>query len=563
MAANDYYDSFHPSRRQDAPLPPVPAGSASPVPSMPSPHPTRPHIDTQNLGQYGNSYPSAHSHPSAHTHHTGHSPVNSPFTDNAYPAYPQNSHIPANPYGPTHADDDTAYHGAGAAIPLHSKQPSPSRYNADPEGNAPLVAGPDGNGMRRERSRRHKKKDGWFTGKIPWVVYTLTIVQIAVFIGEIIKNGKQTLVDSAEEESGADAVLATLTGSPIMIKPSFNPMIGPSPYVYIGMGARYVPCMRQMGGANEVTVTPDVAFPCPNTTTSTSECSLNELCGMSGIPQSNGELHPNQWYRFITPIFLHGGIIHITFNMLVQLTVGRDIEKLIGSIRFFLVYFAAGIFGNVLGGNYGPNGTPSVGASGALFGLIAINLLDLLYHWKERVSPVKELLFILLDIVIAFVLGLLPGLDNFAHIGGFITGLGLGIAILHSPQALRERIGIDDTPYSAVPNPKHGEGIENTKNFTKQPIGFFKGRKPLWWVWWLIRAAFVVIVIVAFIVLLNNFYLYHNTCSWCKHLSCLPVSNWCDIGNLELENSTSSKRDLFGLVNSFSEFDVDSPMPLY
>lgn len=57
--------------------------------------------------------------------------------------------------------------------------------------------------------------------KTPWVVYVLTIIQIAVFIAELIKN-------------------ATLTHSPIEIHPQFNPMIGPSPYVLINMGARYV-----------------------------------------------------------------------------------------------------------------------------------------------------------------------------------------------------------------------------------------------------------------------------------------------------------------------------------
>lgn len=206
MAANDYYSSFNPGRREDAPLPPVPP-SSSPSP-LPSPHPTRPHIDTQNLENYGHSYPSAHSHPSAHTYHTGHSPVSSPFTDNAYPSYPQDTHPPPNPYGPVHSDDDTAYHGAGAygqhgrgdndpfgdnqAIPLHAQQPkldaSPSRYNGDPEGQAPLVGGPGG--MRRERSRRQQKKGGWFSGRITWVVFTLTVVQIAVFIGEIIRNGR-------------------------------------------------------------------------------------------------------------------------------------------------------------------------------------------------------------------------------------------------------------------------------------------------------------------------------------------------------------------------------------
>lgn len=102
-------------------------------------------------------------------------------------------------------------------------------------------------------------------------------------------------------------------------------------------------------------------------------------------------------------------------------------------------------------------------------------------------------------------------------------GLGLGIAILHSPAALRERIGVDDPPYSAVPNPnKQNQGdFESVKAFSKQPVGFFKGRKPLWWAWWLVRVGCVVAVIVTFIVLLNNFYFYRKSCNWCKHLSCL------------------------------------------
>jgi hypothetical protein len=57
--------------------------------------------------------------------------------------------------------------------------------------------------------------------------------------------------------------------------------------------------------------------------------------------------------------------------------------------------------------------------------------------------------------------------------------------------------------------------------FAKQPMGFFKGRKPLWWAWWLVRAGGLVAVFIGFILLLRNFYEWRNTCSWCKHLSCL------------------------------------------
>lgn len=155
-------------------------------------------------------------------------------------------------------------------------------------------------------------------------------------------------------------------------------------------------------------------------------------------------------------------------------------------------------------------------------------------------------MWILLDVIISFVLGLLPGLDNFSHIGGFIMGLCLGICVLHSPNALRQRIG-DDPPYSSV-----GTGYAGTApSFLKNPVGFFKGRKPLWWAWWLVRAGLLVAVIIIFIVLLNNFYTNQNDCSWCKYLSCIPVYNWCDQGNLQFTNSKRALDMLQGVSGAY------------
>jgi membrane associated rhomboid family serine protease len=307
-------------------------------------------------------------------------------------------------------------------------------------------------------------------------------------------------------------------------------MLGPSPWVLINMGARYSPCMHNIRGVTDHPST--VSWPCPDNTwgnltePGAKVCTLTQLCGMSsGVPEqtyptpfTDRSHEPNQWWRFIVPIFLHAGIIHLGFNMLLQMTLGRDMEKEIGPIRFTIVYFSAGIFGFVLGGNYAAQNTPSVGASGSLFGILALVFLDLIYNWGTRRSPVKDLLFLLLDIAVAFVLGLLPGLDNFSHIGGFLMGLVLGICLLHSPAALRERIGVDEPPYSTVDN---GGGKPALGTFVKKPVGFFKGRKPLWWAWWLIRAGALVAVFIGFVLLLRNFYEWRNECSWCKHLSCL------------------------------------------
>lgn len=316
-----------------------------------------------------------------------------------------------------------------------------------------------------------------------------------------------------------------------MIRPSFNPMIGPSPYVLVNMGARFVPCMHNVDGI--VNAKERIPWPCPSATSlergiPENNCTLSQLCGFGGFEEPKYEPNtplytkpePNQWFRFIIPMFLHGGLIHIGFNMLLQLTLGRDMEKSIGSIRFFLVYVSSGIFGFVMGGNFAAPIIASTGASGSLFGIIALTLLDLLYSWRDRVNPVKDILFILVDIVISFVLGLLPGLDNFSHIGGFLMGLALGICVLHSPNSLRRRIG-DDVPY-ATSHVSGGSLADGTPpSFFKNPVGFFKGRKVLWWAWWLIRVGALVLVTVVFILLINNFYVYRVTCDWCKYLSCL------------------------------------------
>lgn len=358
-----------------------------------------------------------------------------------------------------------------------------------------------------------------------------------------------------------------------MIKPQFNPMIGPSQYVLINMGSRFVLCMHEVDG-----VPKDTTWPCPSSTSldpndPNNKCTIGELCGF-GAPKTADS--PNQWFRFILPIFLHAGLVHIGFNMLLQLTLGREMEMSIGSLRFFIVYLSAGIFGFVMGGNYAATGVSSTGASGSLFGVIALTLLDLLYSWNDRKSPVKDLMFIILDMVISFVLGLLPGLDNFSHIGGFLMGLCLGVCVLHSPNSLRRRIGQDsDATYASVETAREGE-----PKFVKNPVGFFKGRKPLWWVWWLIRAGALLTVIIVFILLLQNFYVYHNKCDWCKYLSCLvslsrtlpepqrctrrntwltlfsslpqPINGWCDLGNLQFNQTpgtptqtSAARRGLF------------------
>lgn len=513
-------------------------------------------------------YNGAYSNPPAYDHHepptesfnrVSPSPRPSPspvgYNHNAAPYYqsPDDLHDPHHlRYSQQSIGSDSGAYVAGGRInendqyaeniPLKSANPYDNQppYDHPPSGQPwmqqPTHYAPDPAMMETQTHPPQKKKKGFFKKKIAFVTYILTAAQIIVFIVELVKAGKSFA--ERMDRLGLTNLIAQLTGTPVQTKPQFNPMIGPSPYVQINLGARYAPCMKNVPHVQNNTNPKGFFFPCPNTTSTEAECTLSELCGFSGVPNPvpNGSLDdkpaPNQWYRFIIPMFLHGGFIHIGFNLLVQMTMGADMERMIGWWRYGLVYFSSGIWGFVLGGNYAGQGEPSSGCSGALFGILALFILDLLYGWKDRESPWVEFIIMILGIAVSFVLGLLPGLDNFSHLGGFTMGLALGLCVMRSPNALRERIGLARSPYVAMsggvatenPDPAANKADgSNYGGFSKySPKGFFAGRKPLWWAWWLVRLGALVAVVIGFILLIVNFYKYPSSnCSWCYRFSCL------------------------------------------
>jgi rhomboid protease GluP len=132
-----------------------------------------------------------------------------------------------------------------------------------------------------------------------------------------------------------------------------------------------------------------------------------------------------EYYRFITPIFLHAGVTHLLINCFSLYAVGTSVEIIYGKGKFLVVYMVAGIMGNVASFVFSPSW--GVGASGAIFGLLGA----LLYFGIERPTLFKKLFGynILVTIVINLVYGFsTTGIDNFAHIGGLIGGfLALGM----------------------------------------------------------------------------------------------------------------------------------------
>ncbi len=145
--------------------------------------------------------------------------------------------------------------------------------------------------------------------------------------------------------------------------------------------------------------------------------------------KTNELLQSGDWYRLITPIFIHAGLIHLLSNSYALWMVGPQVERLYGSARFLLIYLLAGV-GGVVGSYIGQQmlnkpAVPSVGASGAIFGLFGV-LAVFGFRYRSELPPAFRRAFgagVLPVIAINLVIGFsIPFIDNSAHIGGLATG---------------------------------------------------------------------------------------------------------------------------------------------
>eukprot|EP01084_Bolivina_argentea_P046325 85310_1 len=163
-----------------------------------------------------------------------------------------------------------------------------------------------------------------------------------------------------------------------------NDMAGPSSTTLKVMGAKYLPCIQ------------------------------------------NGEL-----YRFFTPALLHAGILHIFTNLISQTMIGYTCELHWGSLRMAMFYMGTA-FGATLLSCVGAPGSVSVGASGALLGIIGAYMAWILLNWNNRdllPQPCPRMCTMITWLFIIFMIGVsMEGIDNFAHLGGWITGMLIGFA---------------------------------------------------------------------------------------------------------------------------------------
>ncbi|XP_008290032.1 inactive rhomboid protein 2 [Stegastes partitus] len=212
---------------------------------------------------------------------------------------------------------------------------------------------------------------------------------------------------------------------------------------------------------------------------------LDDVCGL--LPFLNPDV-PDQFYRLWLSLFLHAGLLHCVVSVVFQMTILRDLEKLAGWARISIIYILSGITGNLASALFLPY-RAEVGPAGSQFGLLACLFVELFQGWQMLEKPWKAFLKLLGIVLFLFLCGLLPWIDNIAHIFGFLSGLLLSFAFL---------------PYVTFGT-------------------FDKYRKRI----------LIGVSLVAYIGLFSSlivwFYIYPINWHWLEHLTCLPfTSKFCE-----------------------------------
>ncbi|MBA0593412.1 hypothetical protein Gorai_010356 [Gossypium raimondii] len=206
-----------------------------------------------------------------------------------------------------------------------------------------------------------------------------------------------------------------------------------------------------------------------------------------GALQWSKVVHGKQGWRFITCLWLHGGLIHLFANVFSFVFIGIRHEQQFGYVRVGVIYLLSGFGGGILSSLFMQH-TTTVGASGALFGLIGAMCSEFLTNWT--IYTYKAL-------------GVLPHIDNFANIGGFFTGFLLGFVLLFRPQS--GWIKPQHRPAGAAVIPKY---------------------KPYQYVFCVIAVLLLIVGFGMGLLLVFKGANGNKHCSWCHHLTCAPTSKW-------------------------------------
>lgn len=147
-----------------------------------------------------------------------------------------------------------------------------------------------------------------------------------------------------------------------------------------------------------------------------------------------GGVASGDYYRFLTSMFLHYGVIHLLFNMYVLWVIGQYLERELGAVRYLGLYLVSGLGGGVLTYLLAAPNSASAGASGCIFGLFGAMVVV-----NRKLGRDMSGIYVVLglNLVITF---MVPNISWTGHVGGLVTGLALGFALAHAPRNNRTLI---------------------------------------------------------------------------------------------------------------------------
>jgi membrane associated rhomboid family serine protease len=155
-------------------------------------------------------------------------------------------------------------------------------------------------------------------------------------------------------------------------------------------------------------------------------------------------VHHGDWWRLITSAFLHGGILHIAFNMLALWWLGAPVELALGRARYLGLYFVSGLAGAAGALIANPNSI-TVGASGAIFGLLGAGLI---LEWQATGSLAGNYLtLIVINLAISFAV---PGISVGGHLGGLVGGIVTTLAFTHFGRRRTTFAGVGTTAVATL-----------------------------------------------------------------------------------------------------------------
>jgi membrane associated rhomboid family serine protease len=139
-----------------------------------------------------------------------------------------------------------------------------------------------------------------------------------------------------------------------------------------------------------------------------------------------------EWWRLISAGFLHGSIIHLLFNVYILWVIGSQLESIVGKVNFVIIYFVSLLGGSLASYLFSPFGSYSIGASGAIFGLMGAMLV---VGRKRNLDISQITTLVAINVVIGFVLS---GIDWRAHLGGLAAGAFIAWVLLNAT-SLKEK----------------------------------------------------------------------------------------------------------------------------